>query len=116
MEVIKWRVGLIRNEIIKLLDTNEVLRDMLQDNTRKKFNREKVNLIFKIIHDHFESDMNLREFSNLIYVFDNISNLSGLRYTNLFDLLDYEYKQKLILELDKIYNILNKTSKTNLLF
>ncbi len=106
----------VQEEVMNLLEKNKELQDMLSDAKPKKFNREKVNRMFKIIFDHFEKSPGARQFSNLIYIFDNVSNLSGLKYASLYDLLDGEYKQMLLLELDKTYGILKNSGKANRLF
>lgn len=106
----------IRTEVLRLLDTNKELIDMLSDEKPKKFNREKVNRMFKIICEHFEKNPKIRQFMNVIYIFDNVSNLSGLRYSSLYDLLDGEYKQMLLIELDSTHNILGDSGKNNKLF
>lgn len=106
----------VQEEVMTLLEHNKELQEMLSDAKPKKFNREKVNRMFKIIHDHFEKKLSARQFSNLIYIFDNVSNLSGLKYASLYDLLDADYKQMLLLELDKTYGILKNSGKSNRLF
>ena len=103
---------MVRDEILKLLDSNEYLRSILDDNNNKKFNKEKINEIFSILLKYFTVESKHKRFVNLIYVFDNISNLTGLKYNNLFDLLEYDYKELLIIELDTHFNVLN-THKTN---
>ena len=106
----------VQEEIMQLLESNENLREMLNDTKKKKFNREKVNCIFKLIYSHFERNTSAKQFSNLIYIFDNVANLSGLKYTSLYDLLDGEYKQMLLIELDKSFGILKTSGKANRLF
>jgi len=106
----------VQEEVMILIEGNAELQDMISDAKPKKFNREKVNRMFKIIYEHFEKKPEVRQFSNLIYIFDNVSNLSGLKYASLYDLLDGEYKQMLLLELDKTYGILKNSGKSNRLF
>lgn len=107
---------MVQDEIIRLLDTNAELNEMLDSAKKKKFNKSKINKLFKFIYDHFENKPEVKSFSNSIYIFDHISNISGLKYKNLFDLLDYEYKKILILELDKQYNILKNSANFNKMF
>lgn len=106
----------VQDEIMDLMDTNVELQEMLSDAKPKKFNREKVNRMFKIIYDHFQAKPAARQYMNLIYIFDNVSNLSGLKYASLYDLLDGEYKQRILVELDKHHNILKTSGKSNRLF
>ena len=107
---------LVQQEILKLLDTNEQLMEILKDTKKKKFNKEKINLIFKIIYEHILNNLNKNKFMDIIYIFDHISNISGLKYNNLFDLLEFEYKKLLIIELDKTYNILDEYTNFNKMF
>lgn len=106
----------VQEEIMLLIGMNEELRDMLDEENPKKFNREKVNRMFKLIYEHFERKPDARTFSNLVQIFDNVANLSKLKYASLYDLLDGEYKQMLLVELDKTYDILKLSGKTNRLF
>lgn len=97
----------ILEEIIYMLDNNEVLIGLLKDNKKKKFNKENINVIFKEIYDHISNKKEIEMFVNMIYVFDIISNITGLKYKNLFDLLNYEYKELVIEELDNSHDILS---------
>ena len=120
----------VQNEIIGLIGVNAELQKMLDDATPrksddvkkssdvkpKKFNREKINRMFRLINAHFEKTPATLQFSNLIYIFDNVSNLSGLKYASLYELLDGDLKQRLLLELDKKYDILKNSGKSNSLF
>lgn len=106
----------VQEEILLLMENNQELRDMIDDEKPKKFNREKANRMFKLILSHFVGKHDLMKFANVIYIFDNVSNLSGLKYASLYDLLDTEYKQMLLVELDKSHNILKSGSKINKLF
>lgn len=106
----------VQDEVLALIDMNKELAEMLSDAKPKKFNREKVNRMFEIIHEYFENNRGIREFGNLIYIFDNVSNLSGLKYSSLYDLLDQKYQQMLLLELNKTHDILKYSGKNNMLF
>ena len=101
--------------IIDLIESNAEIIEMLSD-TQKKFNKDNINRLFKIILDHFNADLEVRHFMDVIHVFDMISNISGLRYANLFDMLEYEYKKLLILDLDKKYDILSDYNVFNKMF
>lgn len=106
----------VQEEIVVLLAINQELAEMLSDAKPKKFNKEKINRMFKIIYEHFERKPSAKQFSNLVYIFDNVSNLSGLKYASLYDLLDNEYKQLILLELDKTHGILKNNGMSNRLF
>lgn len=109
------QMNVVRDVIFELLDVNDEIKSIIGNN-KKKFNKESINRIFKIIYEHFNADKQLKIFMNLIYIFDIVSNISGMKYKNLFDLLDYEFKQKIIVELDTQYNILKDYSHFNSMF
>lgn len=108
----------VQEAVMAFVDNTPVLKDMcsMEGEETKKFNREKINLMFGMICKHFEDNADIRTYKNVIYIFDNISYLSKLRYHNLFDMLDDDYKQKLIIELDKTHDILRSPKKNNKLF
>jgi hypothetical protein len=106
----------VQDEVVFLMQSNDELKQMLDDDKPKKFNREKANRMFQIILQHFVNTPDTMKFANVIYIFDNVSNLSGLKYASLYDLLETEYKQMLLIELDKSHNILKRGGKTNKLF
>ena len=100
----------MQNEIISLIETNADLNRIINDPKKKKFNKEIINFIFKIIYESISQNKKVSQFMDPIYIFDCVANISGLKYNNLFDLLDFNYKKILIVELDKNYHILKSNT------
>ena len=108
----------VQEEVMRYVSDTPMLSEMcsMNDEETKKFNKEKINLMFGMICRHFEASQDICRFYNIIYIFDNVSYLSGLRYHNLFDMLEDDHKQKLIIELDRTHGILRSHKKNNKLF
>jgi len=106
----------LKDEVIRLIDVNEELKSLLQDQKKKKFNKINVNFIFKLIYNHLYNDQEFSIFMDIIQVFDIVSNLTGLKYKNLFDLLDIEYKELVISELDQTHDILTNYKNFNKMY
>jgi len=84
---------------------------MLEMTEKKKFDKNEVNDLFEKILAGVRVGKRASAFVNPVYVFDAISSLTGLEYKKLFDMLKYENKEILLLELDGKYHILEKSSK-----
>lgn len=89
-------------------EVKEILGD---DPDKKKFGKAEVNLLFEKILAGVRVGKHASSFVNPVHVFDSISSLTGLEYKKLFDMLKYENKEILLLELDGKYHILDKSSK-----
>lgn len=100
-----------RNKMMRLLRENEEISNIVDSSVGKKFNKAGINKIFEISYEYFKNDAENSEFFNVAYLFDVISKVTGLKVRNLFDLLDMEYKEILIEELDKTYDILDGGNK-----
>lgn len=105
----------IEEVILTLVDTNDDIQEILKNN-KKKFNKQKINQLFQLTTDNFNTTIELRRIKVYIYIFDVISRLTGIRHLNLFDLLDLEYKEFLLEELDETYSIYDNFSKENKFF
>lgn len=105
----------IEKIIMDLVDENIEIQDILKNN-KKKFNKQKINNLFEIILEHFNSTIELRRIRIHIYIFDVISRLTGIKTSNLFDLLDFDYKQLLLNELDESFSIYNEFNKEHKYF
>jgi hypothetical protein len=98
----------MRKEILELIDNHEKLKEVFDESKKaKKFNKKNINFIFKEIYSHFTSHKDKIIFLNIIHLFDIISNITGLKSKNLFDLLDVEYKALILEELDLSFDVLD---------
>jgi len=101
----------MQKEILKLIEEDKYMKEKFDLSVKKKFNKEILNEIFGKMRDHFSASKSNSYMFNVIYLFDIISGLTGIKAKTLFDFLKYEYKSELVVELDKTTNILTKTNK-----
>jgi len=88
--------------------SDEVQAILGPDPDKKKFNKTEVNDLFLIIKEGVSKGAKSSVFVSPIHVLDSISSLTGLEYKKLFDMMIYENKEILLLELDKKYTFLDK--------
>ena len=103
----------IRDEIVQLSIDDEEINNIISNN-KKKFNKEKINLLFGKIIKHFNKNEKLQRIKEITIIFDVISRLTGIKEYNLFDLLYYEYQEIILLELNEkigIFSFLNTKNK-----
>jgi len=108
---------IINEDILKYIETNKEIKNILtNDPSKKKFTKPEINFIFNKIKISLEKKKNKSSFISYINILEVISNTTTLEYKKLFDLLDYEYKECLLVELNQTYNILDQSNKTKKLF
>jgi len=105
----------IQEVILKLVDENEDIQDILTNN-KKKFNKQKINNLFEITLNHFNTSSELRKIKVYVYIFDVVSRLTGIKALNLFDLLEIDFKTLLLDELNETHSIYEDFNKDNKLF
>lgn len=88
--------------------SSEVQAILGPDSNKKKFNKTEVNDLFLMIKDGVSKGDKSSVFVSPIHVLDSISSLTGLEYKKLFDMMIYENKEILLIELDKQYTFLDK--------
>lgn len=98
----------ILDEIFSFIDSDADLSEIMiaspdSSQMKIKFSKEQVNFIFNRIHDVFEKRAHLSAFYNPIYILEVISSVSSLEYKKLFDMLDSDIQEILVLELNKKY-------------
>lgn len=97
--------------VVDLTENDPYYRDKFDVNTKKKFNKDILNEIFGKLRDEFTLTTEHKCMFNVIYLFDILSSMTGIKTKTLFDFLKYDYKKELIVELDKTTNILRQTHK-----
>jgi len=105
----------IRDIIIKLSNEDKKISNILKNN-KKKYNTDKINELFELVLQHFDSTFQLKRIKDVIIIFDIITKSTGIKTFNLFDLLKYEYKEMILNELDDKYNIYSFLTKKNKLY
>lgn len=72
-----------------------------------KFSKEEINLIFNRVHDNLDITSHGIRFYSPIYILEVISSMSTLDYKKIFDLLETDTQQLLVVELNKKYKFLD---------
>lgn len=98
----------ILDEIFKFVYSDEELSKIIVDpseltQAKIKLTKEQVNFIFNKINGVFEKRTYQTAFYNPIYILEVISSISSIEYKKLFDMLDSDIQEILILELNKKY-------------
>lgn len=78
---------------------------------KKKFDKLEINKIFDLLLAGVGSGKDRSAFVSAIHILDSISSFTGMEYKKLFDMLTYDNKSTLLLELDSKYHFLDKSSK-----
>jgi len=98
--------------IFEFLQKDEVLSrytiELTQDPSisKIKFSKEDLNLIFNRVHESLDLANQGITFYSPIYILEAISSISSMEYKKIFDALDTEIQEILILELNKKYKFL----------
>lgn len=104
-------------DIDKYISNSDEIKAILGDSTEKrKFTKDEVNLMFKVISEGVKVGEHASFFVSPIHILDSISSLTNMEYKKLFDMLSYDYKETLLLELNKKYGFLDKPSKNLKMF
>jgi hypothetical protein len=97
----------ILDEIFEYVYSNEEISSLIKfdDLTKNKIKltKEQITFIFNNVHNFFDKKANQNSFYNPIYILEVISSISSIEYRKIFDLLDAELQEILILELNKKY-------------
>lgn len=87
------------------------IENLIDSPKQIKLNKDQINYIFNKILKNFSKIIDNNEFFNPIYILEIISSVSSLEYRKIFDSLDVEIQELLIIELNKKYNFLDKKNK-----
>ena len=114
-DTLDYNIGV--SKIFELIDSDKELKGLLKKldlNDKLKLSKEEINWCFKRILSNMEEIIEGERFYNPIYVLDVISSILNINsgdciksYKKIFDCLDVELQQDLIVELDKKYNFLD---------
>ena len=88
---------------------SEILKNSARESTpgRIKLSKDEVNFIFNRINSSLDLPVNEVVFYSPIYILEVISALSSIEYKKLFDMLETDIQELLIIELNKKYNFLD---------
>lgn len=108
---------IIQHDIYNFMQSNkEVIAILGNDPAKKKFTKTEINQLFDIILFGLSHGEYASKFISAIYVLDSISSSINIEYKKIFDLLTYENKEKLLVELNKKYNFLDSIGKNFKMF
>ena len=102
----------ILDVIFEFLQNDEVLSRYTIDLTTNpsvskiKFSKEDINLIFNRVHENLDPASHGISFYSPIYILEVISSISSMEYKKIFDSLETDTQEILILELNKKYQFL----------
>ena len=74
--------------------------------SKVKVSKEDINIIFNRIHDKLDVTTYGISFYSPIYILEAISSVSSMEYKKIFDSLDTDVQEILLLELNKKYQFL----------
>lgn len=95
--------------IFEFLQKDEVLSKYTSDLTTNKikFSKEDINLIFNRTHEMLDATSYGISFYSPIYILEAISSLASIDYKKIFDSLETEIQEILLVELNKKYKFLD---------
>jgi len=109
--------SIIQYDINNFISGTPAVLEVLGDNPeKKKFTKPEINFLFNSIVMGVTHGENSSAFVSPIHVLDTISSMTNTEYKKLFDMLEYEHKETLLLELNKKYGFLDKPSKNLKMF
>ena len=108
----------MRRLMIAELDNHPDMKEMFNGDidNQKKLNKALLNNAFTILYNSVAGNREENIFVNVIYVFDFLSNISGVKHASLFDMLDCKYQELLIGELDEEFGILGDYTNLRKMF
>jgi hypothetical protein len=81
--------------------------DGVSSTAKIKFSREEVNFFFNRVNERFEVSADAAIFYSPIYILEILSSISSIEYRKLFDMLETDYQEILLIELNKKYKFLD---------
>jgi hypothetical protein len=113
-ESLDYDIGI--SKIFEIIDSDTALKSLLHkldNNSKLKLSKEEVNWCFNRILNHIEEGEFEEQFYNPIYILEAISSILYVNskdsikdYKKIFDCLDVEIQESLIIELNKKYKFL----------
>lgn len=109
--------SIVQKEVFAFIAGNARITELLgPEPEKKKFVKAEINELFSILCSNLITNNPKNYFITAIYVLDAISVTLSTDYKKLFDMLNYENKEVLLLELNSKYGFLDKLTKSNKMF
>lgn len=110
-------LSIIQRDINSFIDSNAKAQAILgNEPEKKKFTKPEINELFEIIMAGLTKGLESNVFVSPIYVLDVISTIINVDYKKLFDMLNYENKEILLIELNLKFKFLDGASKNVKIF
>jgi hypothetical protein len=88
-------------------EISKILKTSPSTSKRIKLTKESVNFIFNKLHNKVQESAENLIFYSPIYILEVISCVASLEYKKLFDMLDTEIQEILLIELNEKYKFLD---------
>lgn len=104
---------LILNNIFSFVQNDAEIKELIKKKTTKpvssklKLSKDEINFLFTKINETFDTVGDDTMFYSPIYVMEVISAITSIEYKKLFDMMDTEIQEILLLELNAKYRILD---------
>lgn len=108
---------IVRKDIDKFIANNKIIQEILgNEPEKKKFTKAEINSLFELINNGMSKGGSANVFVSPIHVLDSISSTVSMEYKKLFDMLTYENKEVLLIELNSKYGFLDSMGKNYKMF
>jgi hypothetical protein len=108
---------IVRRDINNFIQSNDgVLAILGNEPEKKKFTKAEMNTLFESIHTGLSRGGAVNVFISPIHVLDSLSSTVSMEYKKIFDMLTYENKETLLLELNSKYGFLDSMGKNFKMF
>lgn len=108
---------IIRKDIDQFIKNSPSVQAILgNEPEKKKFTKLEINSLFESINTGLSRGGDSNVFVSPIHVLDSISSTVSMEYKKIFDMLTYENKEILLLELNSKYGFLDNVSKNYKMF
>jgi hypothetical protein len=103
----------ILDEIFKFIQNDSKISKIVDRaptrgaNAKSKLSKDEINFIFTHVNSSLDISSRATIFYNPIYILEAISTISSIEYKKIFDSLDTETQELLLVELNKKYKFLD---------
>lgn len=109
--------SIIQKDINDFIVSNESILLLLgPEPEKKKFTKSEINELFETLRLGLMSTKSINVFISPIHILDAISAAVNLEYKKIFDMLNYENKELLLLELNTKYGFLDTIGRNLKMF
>ncbi len=108
---------IVQRDIYNFIQGSLEVKAILGDESEKrKFTKIEINALFTALLAGLRHNAGQNVFISPIHILDSISSLVSMEYKKLFDMLSYENKELLLIELNNKYGFLDSMGKNYKMF